>query len=319
MTSSPIRIGTRASALAMAQTTWVAARLQDRGTAVEILTISTRGDERRDIPISRIGGDGVFVRELEQALLDGRIDVAVHSLKDMPTALPEGLVIACVPQRVTPFDACVSRDGRPLDALPPGAVVGTSSIRRVAQLKLLRPDLVTTPVRGNVDTRLRKLDAGECDALLLAAAGLERLGLDGRITHLVQPPEFWPAVGQGAIAIQSRASDHSTRACVASLDDTVAHAAVVAERRMLETLAGGCLAPIGGWGRVTSHGVLTLGGCVLDLDESSGEVRQVVVEEGVAIGDDPSSSAASLGQAVARGILDRGGAEMLAHMRTLPG
>ena len=264
----------------------------------------------------------MFVRELEQALLEGRIDLAVHSLKDMPTAETSGLVLACVPERATAFDAVVGRTAATLEELPPGAVVGTSSIRRVAQVKAIRGDLVVAPLRGNVDTRLRKLDAGDYDALILAAAGLERLGLAGRITQLLRPPAFWPAVSQGALAIQVRIDDERTRAAVIPLDHVATHAAVVAERRMLAELAGGCLAPIGGWARV-ADARLTLGGCVLALDDT-GAVERLVAEESVALlgaNLEPEevslfTSAESLGAAVAGKLLSAGAAPLLERMRT---
>ena len=319
---TPVRIGTRASMLATTQTGWVVDRLKAVGVDVCLETISTRGDARRDIPIAWIGGDGVFVRDLEQALLEGRIDLAVHSLKDMPTAETSGLVLACVPERATAFDAVVGRTAATLEELPPGAVVGTSSIRRVAQVKAIRGDLVVAPLRGNVDTRLRKLDAGDYDALILAAAGLERLGLAGRITQLLRPPAFWPAVSQGALAIQVRIDDERTRAAVIPLDHVATHAAVVAERRMLAELAGGCLAPIGGWARV-ADARLTLGGCVLALDDT-GAVERLVAEESVALlgaNLEPEevslfTSAESLGAAVAGKLLSAGAAPLLERMRT---
>ncbi|MEX0670494.1 MAG: hydroxymethylbilane synthase [Pirellulales bacterium] len=317
-----VRIGTRASMLATTQTGWVADRLKAVGIDVCLETISTRGDARRDIPIAWIGGDGVFVRELEQALLEGRIDLAVHSLKDMPTAETSGLVLACVPERATAFDAVVGRTAASLEELPPGAVVGTSSIRRVAQVKAIRGDLVVAPLRGNVDTRLRKLDAGDYDALILAAAGLERLGLAGRITQLLRPPVFWPAVSQGALAIQVRIDDERTRAAVIPLDHVATHAAVVAERRMLAELAGGCLAPIGGWARV-ADARLTLGGCVLALNDT-GAIERLVAEESVALlgaNLEPEevslfTRAESLGAAVAEKLLLAGAAPLLERMRT---
>jgi len=274
----PLRIGTRGSLLARTQTAWVADGLRAAGTDVEVEVVSTRGDERHDLPVSRLGGDGVFVRELEQALLEGRIDAAVHSLKDLPTADTPGLVIGCVPRRATAFDAVVGRTADSLEALPAGAVVGTSSIRRVAQVRRLRPDLVVRPLRGNVDTRLRRLDAGDYDALIVAAAGLERLGLADRITALLQPPAFWPAVGQGALAVQIRSDDSGSRAAVVVLEDPATRAAVVAERRMLAGLAGGCLAPVGGWARFAPEGGFTLGGVVFDVDDAAGGVRCLEVE-----------------------------------------
>lgn len=322
ITSRPLRVGTRASALARTQTGHVVDRLRSLGIDVLVETISTRGDERRDRPVAAIGSDGVFVRELEQALLDGRIDAAVHSLKDMPTAETPGLLLACVPERATPFDAVVGRTAATLEALPAGAVVGTSSIRRIAQLKALRPDIVAAPLRGNVDTRLRRLDAGDYDALILAAAGLERLGLATRITQLLEPPAFWPAVAQGALVVQVRADDAAATAAVTPLDHPPTHAAVMAERRMLGRLAAGCLAPVGGFARLDTAGRLVLGGCVLDIAAGTDEVRQVHAEatssEQAFDGSAQVSSrgvAEELGDEVARRLLAAGAEPMLAHMR----
>lgn len=311
-----LRIGTRGSMLALTQTTQVADRLRAIGVTVVIETITTRGDASQQVAVPALGGDGVFVRELERALLEARIDVAVHSLKDMPTAETPGLALACVPERATPFDVLVGRTAPTLAALPPGAVVGTSSIRRVVQVRALRPDLEVRPIRGNVDTRLRRLDAGECDALVLAGAGLERLGLAGRVTEVLKPDAFWPAVSQGALALQTRADDARTRGAVALLDHAASHAAVVAERACLGALAGGCLAPIGGWARMHPTLGLVLGACVLEED---GDGVRRIVGEGTRPGDEGSevsvTSAAALGREVAAKLLARGAAAMLARTR----
>ena len=309
-----IRIGTRGSPLARAQTDAVVARLRGLGLAVEVETITTVGDVRTDVPIAGIvhepgGADGVFVRELERALLDGRIDAAVHSLKDLPTAVPEGLAIGCVPERVMPFDVLVGQPGMTLATLPAGAVVGTSSVRRVVQVKALRPDLIVKPIRGNVDTRLRKLDAGECDCLILAGAGLQRLGLAERITAVLAPPLFWPAVAQGAVAVEIRAADIAMRRAVAVLDDAAAHRAIRAERACLAALAGGCLAPIGAWAR--THGDrLALGAVV--FEEHAGEVRSVSAEREVAVAAEQPES---LGLRVADALCEAGATDMLRRMR----
>ncbi len=297
----PIRIGTRGSVLARTQTEWVAAALRGLGHEVEISVITTRGDataggpERpsADVPVARLGGDGVFVRELQKALLEDRIDLAVHSLKDLPTASVDGLVLACVPIRENPFDVLVGRSAPTVDALPRAAIVGTSSIRRVVQLKRLRPDLVVREIRGNVDTRLRRLDAGEYDAIVLAAAGLARLSLAGRATEVLRPDRFWPAIGQGALGLEAREGDRSTLDRIAPLNDRDTQLAVVAERACLAALAGGCLAPVAGFGRI-EDGRLLLGCCVLGemdgtvvriIEEGSSEIdvemRQPVTEGGI--------------------------------------
>ena len=313
----PIRVGTRASLLARTQTGWVVEQLRSHGHNVEIVTISTQGDTRADVPIAAIGGDGVFVRELERALLERRIDAAVHSLKDMPTEKTPGLTVACVPVRAMPFDVLVARQPCTLESLPAGAVVGTSSVRRVAQVRSLRSDVVVRPIRGNVDTRLRRLDAGEYDCLILAGAGLERLGLGSRITHVLRPDAFWPAVSQGALGIQIRGDDARMRLALAPLDDPATHRAVRAERSCLAALAGGCLAPIGAWGHQSDDGRLELGGCV--LEDAGDRVTRIVATVRAASADVDrralSEQPESLGQQLAAMLLDRGAGPMLARMR----
>jgi hydroxymethylbilane synthase len=316
-----LRIGTRGSGLALAQTGQIADRLRAGGTPVEIEVLTTRGDTRGDKAVVTLGQDGVFVRELERALLAGRIDVAVHSLKDLPTADVEGLCLAAVPERASPFDALVGQPGDTLENLPAGAVVGTSSIRRIVQVQAIRPDLDVRPVRGNVDTRLGRLDRGEYRCLILAAAGLTRLGLGQRITTLLTPPSFWPAVGQGALALQTRSGDEDSRRAVEPLDHPDSHAAVVAERSCLADLAGGCLAPVGGWARLSDSGRLELGARV--LESSHGRVSEVTVElsepaeKDHLVGSARSvhNAAHRLGRQVAAGLLARGAAGMLDRMR----
>lgn len=306
-----IRIGTRGSLLARTQTGWVADQVRALGHAVAIETISTSGDERSDLPVPRIGADGVFVRELEAALRAGRIDAAVHSLKDLPTAETPGLALACVPRRALAFDVLVSSRHASLASLPPNAVVGTASIRRALQLRALRADLAVRPVRGNVDTRLRRLDAGEYDGLVLAGAGLERLGLGHRITEVLEPDAFWPAVAQGALVVQTRIEDVATRRAIEPLEDAATRAAVIAERSFLASLAGGCLAPIGAWARTRADGALLLGGCV--LEERDGSVHRITATATAPAGDDP----AALGPIVARRLQAAGADRMLAAARAV--
>lgn len=305
MEQSEIRVGTRGSTLARTQTEWVVDQFRARGRRVSVEIISTRGDVVTDVPIAGIrGGDGVFVRELEKALLEGRIDAAVHSLKDLPTAVTPGLTLACVPVRASPFDAFVGRTAATIEGLPAGAVVGTSSIRRVMQLSLLRPDLVVRPVRGNVDTRLRHLDGGACDGLILAAAGLGRLGLERRITELLRPDAFWPAVAQGALIVQIRADDPAMAAVVGEIDDPPSHAAVDAERACLATLAGGCLAPVGAWAHFEGAS-LRLGACVLG---PAGEGVERIVARAVAVDAEPPER---LGRRVADDLRRQGADRLL--------
>jgi hydroxymethylbilane synthase len=263
--STPIRIGTRASPLARWQAQWVADQLAARGHAVELIPITTRGDIDRDSPIGNIGTTGVFTKELQRALLDGRIDVAVHSLKDLPTDEIAGLALAAVPPRESARDALIGHDATPLEALRAGARIGTGSLRRQAQVLHIRPDLKVMPIRGNVETRLRKLAEAECDAIILAEAGLKRLGFAERITEFLEPPRFLPAVGQGALGLETR-WEGEIRSLVAALDDATSHAAVIAERAFLADLQGGCLAPIGAFGQIDSQGQLRLDGVVLSSD-----------------------------------------------------
>lgn len=246
-------IGSRGSRLALWQAEWVKARLEALHPRVEIQieVIKTSGDILKKAPLTVIGGRGAFAKELEEALLDGRIDLAVHSLKDLPTILPTGLKISAMSEREDTRDALVLRAGTTLENpslrnLPPGACVGTSSSRRVAQLKHLRSDLVIKELRGNVDTRLRKLDAGEYDAIILATAGLRRLGFKDRIDAYLSTEEILPAVGQGALAIETRDDDGQVSNLVAPLEHHPTRSACEAERALLRALGGGCLLPIAG-------------------------------------------------------------------------
>ena len=239
-----IVIGSRGSRLALWQANWVQDRLAALGHEVEILIIKTSGDKLQNTSLQTSGTKGLFIKEIEEALLAGGVDLAVHSLKDLPTELPDGLVIAAVPEREDPRDALVSKAGHTLQSLAHGARIGTGSLRRQAQLLALRPDLQIIPMRGNVDTRLRKLDAGDCDAMVLAGAGLKRLGLSFRITSWFSEAELCPAVGQGALAIEVGARNANVMSAAKHLDHPPTHAAVRAERAMLQALGGGCQLPI---------------------------------------------------------------------------
>ncbi len=260
----PLRLGTRASDLARWQAEWVAARLREFGDEVELTPITTTGD-RRSEAIESLGGQGVFTKEIQHALLDGRIDLAVHSLKDLPTVTVPGLCLAAVPERAAPGDVLVSAGRRGLAELPEGAVVGTGSPRRRAQLLRFRRDLQMKDIRGNIDTRLKKLRDGDYDALVLAEAGLRRLELSEHIAEALPLEIVLPAVGQGALALECRADDAATRRLAARLNHAPTHAAVAAERAMLATLEGGCLAPVATLGH-TEGERLTLVGRVLSLD-----------------------------------------------------
>ena len=249
-----LRLGTRASALALAQAGQVADAVAERaGREVTLVHISTAGDRDRSTPLAQIGGTGVFVSALRDALLDGEIDFAVHSYKDLPTAPADGLTIAAVPRRADPRDALIARDGLTLEKLPAGARVGTGAPRRIAQLLAARADLVCVPIRGNVDTRLGKVASGELDAVVLAVAGLARLGRGAEITEAIDPDVLLPAPAQGALAVECRADDTVLVELLAGLDDLGARAEVSAERALLATLEAGCSAP------VAAHAIAMLG------------------------------------------------------------
>ncbi len=246
-----LTLGTRGSLLALAQSNWTASALKDNGAfEVSLEVIRTVGDQHLDQPLHEISGKGIFTRELDEALLSGGIDLAVHSLKDLPTLLPEGLCIAATPIRVDPRDVVVGPEGAPttLASLKEGALVGTSSLRRMALLNAVRRDVTPRTIRGNVDTRLRKLDDGQFDAIILAGAGLTRLGLAGRANEWLERTSWLPAPGQGALGIMTRTDDTETRELVGALNDPDSFAAVTAERTFLEALGGGCQVPIGALG-----------------------------------------------------------------------
>lgn len=257
-----LRIGSRGSKLALWQAEWVARELARLGQSARIEIIRTTGDKMTDVALAQVGAKGLFTREIEEALLAGRIDLAVHSLKDLPTALPEGLTLAAVPQREDARDAVV---GRRLCDLEPGARVGTSSLRRAAQLRRLRPDLLIEPVRGNVDTRLRRLAEGRYDAIVLALAGLRRLGWEERIAEILPLETMLPAVGQGALAIETREGDEVVRAACRPLEDPDTRRAVMAERALLAGLGGGCQVPIAAHAEL-SDGALRLRAVVISPD-----------------------------------------------------
>jgi hydroxymethylbilane synthase len=269
--TSILRIGSRGSPLALVQAREVANRLAKAGgfapERVEIKAIRTTGDAIVDRPLAEAGGKGLFTREIEEALLSGAIDLAVHSSKDMPTVLPGGLVLAAFLPREDARDALISRKAKSLHDLPYGAVVGTASLRRQALLKHLRPDLAIAPLRGNVETRLRKLESGAFDATVLAVAGLKRLGLLAAATALLGLDEFLPAVGQGAIGIETRDDDGKTRALVAAIDDADTAAALATERAFLAVLDGSCRTPIAGHARVAGD-VIRFRGLIAKADGS---------------------------------------------------
>lgn len=307
-----LRIGTRGSKLARWQAEWVAARLRAAhpSLAVELIEIKTLGDRDRNSPLAAIGGTGLFTKEIQHALLDGSIDVAVHSLKDLPTLGPEELVLAAVPPREDVADVLISPAFKTLDALPSGASVGTGSLRRRAQLLFMRPDLDVRGIRGNVETRLRQVLDGELDAVVLAWAGLHRLGLHEHVTQRLEPPGTLPAVGQGALGVECRRDDARTLERLAALDDPAAHRAVVAERRTLAELEGGCMIPLAAWARDVHQEeasvLLALDAAVFDLD---GSARAAASLEG------PIDAPGELGLRVADALREQGALPLLERAR----
>jgi hydroxymethylbilane synthase len=298
-----LRIATRKSPLALWQAEHVRAELQrlHPGLVVELVTFTTQGDKILDTPLAKIGGKGLFVKELEVALLDGRADIAVHSMKDVPMEFPEGLGLIAIGDREDPRDAFVSNTFASIDALPAGAVVGTSSLRRQCQLRSRRPDLVIRDLRGNVNTRLAKLDAGEYDALILASAGLKRLGFHARITAEITPEFSLPAVGQGALGIEARVGDERVAALIAPLNHEDSAARVRAERAMNRRLQGGCQVPIAGYAEL-KDGELHLRGLVGSVDG-----REIISDEVRG----PQADAQALGEALADRLLAMGAGRIL--------
>lgn len=306
---STIRLGTRGSQLARWQAEWVAERVRGVGQPVELVEIATHGDIDRARPIEEIGTRGVFTKAIQRALLAGEIDLAVHSLKDLPTEPVAGLTMAAVPPRESPADVLVTNIAASLDELPHGARIGTGSLRRQAQLRHRRPDLQIEDIRGNVDTRLQKLDDGQFDAIVLAEAGLRRLGVTGRIRQVLPFDLMLPAVGQGALAIECRSSDVATQARVAAIDDPATHSAALAERALLARLRGGCMAPIGAWGRVEADR-WHLSAVVLNADGT----RRIEVHDAMEI--TTTTNAEQLGIRVADALLAQGAAKLIAASRT---
>ncbi len=297
-----IRLGTRGSALALAQAGTVADLLRAGGEAVELVSVRTEGDRLAEARLATLGGKGLFVREIEEALLDGRVDCAVHSLKDLPAETPAGLTLAAFPPREAPGDVLVTHGEADLDDLAPGAVVGTSSPRRRALVLALRPDLAVEPIRGNVDTRLRKLAEGACDAVVLAAAGLARLGLAPRHVRALDPEAFVPAVGQGILAVEAREADQRVVGLLAALDHAPTRACALAERAYLARLGASCNSPM------AAHA--TLRGERLRL------TALVASEDGTRIlrGEDGGApeDAARIGRRLAEALLERGAAAVTA-------
>jgi hydroxymethylbilane synthase len=310
-TTQKLVIGTRASALAVAQTGHVADRLKELhpGLEVELVRIHTSGDKDLDRPLHQMGGKGVFTKELDDALLDGRIDAAVHSLKDVPTDLPEGIEVVAHGPRATPFDVLITLDGLILDELPDGAKVGTSSLRRRAQLLRYREDLELVEMRGNLETRWRKLEAKQVDALVLAAAGLERLGWQDRVSEILTQDVMVPAVGQGILAVTARSDDARVRGLVDDYDDEASRASAECERGFLAALGGGCQVPAGALAQLIGNQVAIT--AVIASPDGWHYYK----------GDHQGrkSSAAAVGKRLAIDLLDQGGDKVVAAAREAQG
>ena len=306
MASGTITIGTRGSQLALWQANWVkeAVSRHHPDLTVELVIIKTKGDKILDVPLAKVGGKGLFVKEIEEALLDGRIDLAVHSMKDMPADIPVGLCIGAIPEREEPRDVLITRSGLPLDRLEQGARIGTSSLRRSAQLLRFRPDINIVALRGNLDTRLKKLESEALDAIVLAAAGVRRLGLVDRITQVLDESIMLPAVGQGALCIETRKDDSRIAPVVAVLDDLPTRQVVMGERMFLNRLEGGCQVPIAGHGHIDENGY-TLTGLVCDVDGSH-QVKQSRTG--------PEAQSEQIGLQLAEALLAMGAGEILERL-----
>jgi hydroxymethylbilane synthase len=306
MSKTKLRLGTRGSPLARWQADWTAGELRRLGYEVELVPITTSGDREQVTPIGGLGVQGVFTKELQRALLDDAIDFAVHSLKDLPTEPTPGLCLTAVPARGPLGDCLVSAKYRSWEELPQGAVIGTGSQRRRSQLLHVRPDLKMEDVRGNVDTRLRKLHEGQYAAIILAEAGLVRLKLSEHIAQILPRHVMISAVGQGALGMETRENDAATRDALAKLDDAATHRAVLAERSVLHSLRGGCLAPIGAWGRIEGDGKLHLSAVVLRSDGSERLFAHQSAEPNAAV---------ELGRRTAEELLAHGAARLIATSR----
>ena len=293
-----LTIGSRGSQLALWQARWIQARVQSFGMETRLEIIHTTGDKITDVALSKVGTKGLFTKEIEEALLSGAIDLAVHSLKDMPTDLPDGLTLAAIPEREDPRDAMV---GRSLDSLATKGRVGTSSLRRAAQLRAKRPDLEIENIRGNLETRLRKLDEGQYDAIVLASAGLRRLGWENRITELLDPDVMCPAVGQGALAVETRSDGGAAEEIAKRLEHRESRIAVTAERAVLRALGGGCQVPIGAYATVDAD-VVRLRAIIVSPDGTEIIRKQA---------SGPVSEAATIGRALGEELLAQGGRQIL--------
>ena len=304
-----IKIGTRGSVLALWQAEWVKSEIekQDKNFSVELVIIKTKGDKILDVPLAKVGGKGLFVKEIEDAILDGRVDMAVHSMKDVPAEIPEGLFIKTITKRENPYDVLVSKNGETLSKLPQGAKIGTSSLRRSSQILHLRPDIQIVPLRGNLDTRLKKLETENMDAIILAAAGIHRLGFQDKITQYIKTDEMLPAVGQGALGIEVRKNDPQIISIVEKMNDPETHIAVIGERAFLHEMSGSCQVPIAAFATI-SGSEICLEGMVAQIDGST------LIKEKIS---GPTEDAQNLGKSLAKRILDLGAKEILDSIEIL--
>ena len=307
--NDPIKIGTRGSKLALWQANWVKSVLQKKFPqySVELIIIKTQGDKILDVPLAKVGGKGLFVKEIEHALQTRQIDIAVHSMKDMPAEIPDGLCIGAVPERENPFDVFISQSGLGYKKLNPGSIIGTSSLRRGAQLRHVRPDIVIQALRGNLDTRLKKLESENLDAIVLAAAGVKRLNLEHKITEYLDPNIILPAIGQGALCIEIRNEDPKVGPLVESMDHEATRTVVKGERAFLNRLEGGCQVPIAGHGKIDKEEFI-LTGLVAEIDGT----RIVKGEK-----SGPLDSAEAIGIDLAEELLAGGAAEILQKLKSI--
>ncbi|MFC1856442.1 hydroxymethylbilane synthase [Thermodesulfobacteriota bacterium] len=307
MMISSIKLGTRGSKLALWQANWVKTTLQNRHSdlSIELIPIRTKGDKILDVPLAKVGGKGLFVKEIEEAILDGRIDLAVHSMKDMPAEIAEGLVIGAIPERESHKDVLIAKNGQRLGKLAPGAQIGTSSLRRAAQLRKARPDITVVPLRGNLDTRLRKLESENLDAVVLAAAGVKRLQMENRITEYLDEDIMLSAVGQGALCIEIRNNDPEVAAIISPLDHPKTRAIVMGERAFLSRLEGGCQVPIAAHG-IIDQGTFKLSGLVADLE------GKIVIRDSIS---GPAGESERIGIDLADRLLSSGAKEILENLK----
>lgn len=305
--NATLKIGTRGSKLALWQANWVKSALHEKfpHQKVVLVTIKTQGDLILDVPLAEVGGKGLFVKEIEQALMDRRIDLAVHSMKDMPSVMPRGLCIGAIPRRENPSDVLISKKGLKFAALGSGSVIGTSSLRRGAQLRHNRNDIVIRPLRGNLDTRIRKLETEDMDAIVVAAAGVKRLGLEDRVTEYLDQKTMLPAVGQGALCIEIRENDPQVSEMVSALDDARTRTILSGERAFLKRLEGGCQIPIAGHGKIEGD-YYFLTGLVADDDGSK------LIKDSIS---GPVESSERVGIELAERLLDQGADKLLEKLK----